>query len=105
MPTFVEILFYLQVKPSLAKVLLLERKWEVKEIETLHKKDPKKLLIDCRITPEVHAQVHILYTFHQKNIFMAFMVSSDRAYTGPGPGKNGSLYIMLNLHTATYVGT
>ena len=23
---------------------------------------------------------------------------------GPGPGKNGSLYIMLNLHIATYVG-
>ena len=23
---------------------------------------------------------------------------------GPRPGKNGSLYIMLNLHTATYVG-
>ena len=60
---------YLQVKPSLAKVLLLERKWEVKEIETLHKKDPKKLLIDCRITPEVHAQVHISRTFHRKDIF------------------------------------
>ena len=25
--------------------------------------------------------------------------------TGTGTGKNGSLYIMLNPHTATYVGT
>ena len=33
------------------------------------------------------------------------MVSLDRAQTGPRSRKNGSLYFMLNLHTATYVGT
>ena len=77
MLTFVETLICLQVKPSLAKVLLLERKWEVKEIETLHKKDPKKLLIDCRITPEVYAQVHISCTFQQKNIFMAIVLGEN----------------------------
>ncbi len=59
--TSVKILYcFQQVKPSLAKVLLHERKWKVKEIETSHWKNPENLLIDCRIAPNICAQVSVL---------------------------------------------
>ena len=37
---------------------------------------------------------------------MTLMAYSDRTYVGMGPdrGQDGSLCIILNLHTATYVG-
>ena len=36
--------------------------------------------------------------------FMVYSDSLNGIGTGTGTGKNGSLYIMPNLHTTTYVG-
>ena len=47
------------MKPSLAKMLLYTLEWDVKEIEQLHQKDANKLLVECRIAPEVQAKVFI----------------------------------------------
>ena len=40
-------------------MLLYTLEWDVKEIEQLHQKDANKLLVECRIAPEVQAKVFI----------------------------------------------